>query len=675
MPRRYDAHKKAAAERQRRLSTAGRDIGPLPPIRDPERRAEGSRDLAFFGREYFPDICCLPPGPCHYQACRRLAGAATNGGLFAFAMPRGFGKTTWSWLTAVWALLRGLRPFVALIGADEPAAVQLLDSIKMAFAHNDRLLDDYPEVCYPIRRLDGISQRARGQLYRGEPTALIWTGHKITLPTIAGSRASGATVRTAGLTGQIRGMAHTTADGRTIRPSFVILDDPQTDESARSPAQTQARHEIIQGAVLALGGPGTSIAAAMPCTVIKPDDLASRYLDRRAMPEWHGQRTPAVISWPTNDNLWGEYSRLRTEDLAAGGDGASADAYYLTHREEMDAGAEVSWEHYRQGCHSAIQLHWNLRLRNPAAHAAEYQNAPIDSTDGAEAITAKAILERPAGAYERGALPTLRQTLARLTASIDVHDNLLYWHVLASSTDLTAGLVDWGAWPDQKREYWTLDDATRTLKRKYPGRGKDGAIVAGLTDLLNSLLARTWELDGSQHRVDLCLVDLGYKPDEVELAIAQCNAPAAVIGSKGLPVKATNKPLSEYTKHPGDRVGHYWRSAKPPKRSRRQIQFDANAWKSIVARALTTAPGDPGALHLPTGNLRLLADHYAAEYPLRVTARGRTLDEWQLRPGRDNHFWDALVLCFVAAGVKGARPAALASGKKPSRKKRKVHYL
>lgn len=674
MPRRYDAHKSATAARQRSLSTAGRDIGPIPPIREPARRTEAVRDLAAFGTLYFPDTCNLPLGPCHHTAIGRLSHATRHGGLFAFAMPRGFGKTTWSWLCALWALLTGARPFVAVIGPDEGAAAQLLASMKTALQHNERLLADWPEVCYPIYRLEGISQRAHGQLYRGQPTSLQWTAHSITLPSIPGSRAAGATVRVTGLTGQIRGMAHTTQDGRTIRPSFVILDDPQTDDSAKSPAQTQARYEIIEQAVLNLAGPQTPIAAAMPCTVIRPDDLASRYLDRKVKPEWHGQRTPAVAAWPTNESLWAEYSRLRTEDLAAGGDGKPADTFYLAHREEMDVGAEVSWPDHTQGCASAIQLHVNLRLRNPAAHAAEYQNDPIDSTDGAEALTAAGILARPAGAFARGQLPVLHPAVSRLTASIDVHDNVLYWKVLASTDTLEAGVVDWGGWPDQRRDYWTLSDAGRTLGRKYPKTGKEGAIVAGLTDCLDFLLARTWLLGDAPLRLDLILVDLGYKPDAVELAIAQCSAPSAVLGSKGLPIKAVNKPLSEYKKNPGDRIGHYWRMAKPVRRSQRQVQFDANAWKTTVARALHTAPGDPGALHLPAGDLRMLADHYSAEYPLRVTARGRTIDEWQLRPNRDNHFWDSLILCYVAAAVKGARPAGL-PGKPTKPKKRKVRYL
>jgi len=674
MPRRYDAHKSATAARQRSLSAEGRDIGPIPPIRDPARRAEAVRDLAAFARLYFPDTCFLPFGSCHFAAIDRLTRAVSAGGLFALAMPRGYAKTTLSWLTALWALATGRRPFVAAIGADEDGGAQLLTSIKVSLQHNPKLLEDFPEICYPIYKLQGISQRAHGQLYRGRSTALQWTAYSITLPSIPGSRAAGATVRVAGITGQIRGMAHTTPDGRTLRPSFVILDDPQTDESARSPAQTQARCDVIEGAILNLAGPGQAIAAAMPCTVIRPDDLASRYLDHKAKPEWHGQRTPAVLSWPANESLWAEYSRLRTENLAAGGDGAVADAFYLAHQSEMDAGSAVTWPDYKQGCHSAIQLHWNLRLRNPAAHAAEYQNDPIDSTDGAEVLTAKGILERPAGAFARREVPVLTPAVSRLTAGVDVHDQVLYWHVLASNDRLDAGLVDWGTWPDQKRDYFTLSDATRTLARKYPGRAKEGAIVAGLTDLFNSLLNKTWDLDGTPLRLDLILADCGYKPDAVELAIAQCTAPGAVIASKGLPVKAINKPLSEYKRHPGDQTGHYWRSAKPEKRSKRQIQFDANAWKSIVARSLSTAPGDPGALQLPTGDLRLLADHYAAEYPLRVSARGRTLDEWQLRPNRDNHFGDALILAFVAAAVKGARPAGL-PGATTKPKRRKVRYL
>ena len=57
------------------------------------------------------------------------------------------------------------------------------------------------------------------------------------LPTIAGQQGqSAAIIKVAGITGRIRGMKYKRPDGQTVRPTLVVLDDPQTDESARSPS-------------------------------------------------------------------------------------------------------------------------------------------------------------------------------------------------------------------------------------------------------------------------------------------------------------------------------------------------------------------------------------------------------------------------------------------------------
>ncbi len=76
------------------------------------------------------------------------------------------------------------------------------------------------------------------------------------LPTIEGSKASAAIIKVAGITGRIRGMKFKRSDGMTVRPSLVVLDDPQTDESARSLSQCATREGILAGAVLGLAGPG-----------------------------------------------------------------------------------------------------------------------------------------------------------------------------------------------------------------------------------------------------------------------------------------------------------------------------------------------------------------------------------------------------------------------------------
>ncbi|NRA38536.1 MAG: hypothetical protein HRU15_10375, partial [Planctomycetes bacterium] len=79
----------------------------------------------------------------------------------------------------VWAMLYGHGKFICLIGSDEGAAVSMLESIKTELESNELLADDFPEVCYPIQRLEGIAHRCNGQLYNGERTQIHWTANQI----------------------------------------------------------------------------------------------------------------------------------------------------------------------------------------------------------------------------------------------------------------------------------------------------------------------------------------------------------------------------------------------------------------------------------------------------------------------------------------------------------------
>jgi hypothetical protein len=272
----YDQMKERARERNARLSAEGRDIAPLPAVADPDRKARASGSFRAFCETYFPQTFHLPWSPDHLKVVARIEQAVLHGGLFARAMPRGSGKTSLCERACIWAILTGARRFVCLIGSDEGHAVNMLDTIKTELESNDLLLEDFPEAVHPIRCLEGIANRCAGQLYEGRRTFIEWTAKELVLPTIPGSAASGAILKVAGITGRIRGMKHQTAGGESIRPDLVILDDPQTDESARSLSQCQARESILAGAVLGLAGPGKRISGIMPCTVIKPGDMADR---------------------------------------------------------------------------------------------------------------------------------------------------------------------------------------------------------------------------------------------------------------------------------------------------------------------------------------------------------------------------------------------------------------
>ena len=160
---RYEDIKARTGERSRRVSAAGRDIGPPPGVVDETRRASCREDFRLFCETYLAELFPLEWSPDHLTAISKIEGAVLRGELFAFAMPRGSGKTTICEAACLWAILHGHRQFIVLIGSDQAIAEQMLDSIKSHLEQSDLLLDDFPAAVYPIRALEGINARARGR--------------------------------------------------------------------------------------------------------------------------------------------------------------------------------------------------------------------------------------------------------------------------------------------------------------------------------------------------------------------------------------------------------------------------------------------------------------------------------------------------------------------------------
>jgi len=656
----YGTTKERARARNIALSLAGRDIGDLPAVGNADRKQNAASDFRYFCEQYFPLTFHLPWSPDHLKVIAKIEQAVLRGGLFAMAMPRGSGKSTICECACIWAVLFGHREFVCLIGSDEGHAMDMLDAIKMELDGNDLLLEDFPEVVFPIQCLDGIANRCNGQLHKGERTHIGWTAREIVLPTIAGSTASGAIIKVAGITGRIRGMKYKRADGRTVRPTLVVLDDPQTDESARSLSQCATRESILAGAVLGLSGPGNKISGIMPCTVIRPGDMADSILDRDKHPEWNGERTKMVYAFPTDEKLWQRYAEIRAESMRQGNAGDEATEFYRLNRDAMDAGSHVAWpERFNHDELSAIQHAINLKLQDEAAFFAEYQNEPLPAeTADEDELTVDQITSK-LNRMNRGAVPI---GCNHLTMFIDVQASLLFYVVAAWEDDFTGYAVDYGAFPDQKRVYFTLRDARFTLSAATKASGLEGAIYAGLDSLTKSFLGRDWRRDdGAMLRIERCMIDAnwGSSTDIVYQFCRQSAHAGIVLPSHGRFVGASSQPFSEYKRKPGDRVGHNWRIPNVSgKRAVRHVVYDTNYWKSFVHARLAVPMGDRGCLSLfgdKPEHHRLFAEHLASEYRVKTEGRGRTVDEWKQRPERgDNHWFDCLVGCAVGASIQGA---------------------
>ena len=675
----YGAMKESARARNAALSQAGRDIGELPEVANPERKANCERNFRLFCESYFPEAYHMGWSDDHLKVIARIEQAVLYGGLYALAMPRGSGKSTIAETACLWAMLYGHREFVALISATETAALEILESIKTELEVNELLLADFPEAVYPIYCLDGIANRCNGQLYKGKRTRINWTANEIVLPTITGSRASGAVIRVAGITGRIRGMKFKRPDkGTPVRPSLVIIDDPQTSESANSFEQTRKRVRVLAGDVLGLAGPGEKISGIMPCTVIRPGDMSDQMLDRKEHPEWNGERTKMMYEFPSNEKLWNEYADIRANSLREKGDFEEATEFYRAHRDEMDAGAVVAWdERYNHDEISAIQHAMNLKLQDESAFWAEYQNEPLPEDLGEDRTLTAIEIAAKVNGMNRCEVPV---GCNYVTMFIDVQKELLFYLVAAWEDDFTGYIIDYGTYPEQARKYFLLRDARPNLQDAAPGTGLEGSIYAGLEALTENCLAREWlRDDGAMLKIERCMIDAnwGQSTDIVYQFCRQNKHSAILLPSHGRYVGASSKPMSEYRRQVGDRLGFNWMIPNVlGKRAVRHALFDANYWKSFIHARLAVAMGDRGCLSLfgkQPGIHQLLAQHFTAEYRVKTEGRGRKVDEWKLRPeASDNHWLDCIVGCAVAASMSGAVLPGTGESCKPLRQRQKV---
>jgi phage terminase large subunit GpA-like protein len=417
---------------------------------------------------------------------------------------------------------------------------------------------------------------------------------------------------------------------------------------------------VLSGDVLGLAGPGQKISGIMPCTVIHPGDMADQILDKKIHPDWNGERTKMVYKFPENQKLWEKYADIRSDCLRGKGDFSDATEFYREHREEMDKGAIVSWEdRYNYDELSAIQHAMNLKFQDEGAFFAEYQNEPMSEDLNEDAIMSAGEIAAKLNNMKRGVIPV---GAAFLTLFIDVQKELLYYLVAAWEECFSGYVVDYGVYPEQSRKYFLLRDARPTLQDAAPGSGLEGSVYAGLEILTDELLSREWPRDdGAMMKIDRCLIDAnwGQTTDVVYQFCRQSTHAAVLLPSHGRYIGASSKPMNEYRKQPGDRVGHNWMIPNVRgKRAIRHALFDANYWKSFIHGRFAVAMGDKACLSLfgnqPTIH-QLLSEHLTAEYRVRTEGRGRKVDEWKLRPdASDNHWLDCMVGCAVAASMQGA---------------------
>lgn len=691
-------HRDRMARRSREAFASVSEIGPIPPPKDPKRRGgctEGPDWLLNALNTYFAESFSSPFSADHVAYIRRLQDVIDNGGRDLQVVYRGFGKTTIAECTVLMAALKRRRRVIVLLGADDTAAQGNLENLKTELECNEALAEDFPEACLPIRALEGKNQRVHAQTCEGELTHITWKGDHITLPTVYATNLQGKRERFCGTTiipkGFMvcrRGIVKKTPDGQQLRPDLVLFDDAQTDASARSPYQVRLRIEKLYRTITKLAGHRKPLAIFGTGTILRPGDMIDQLLDDEQHPSWRANRCQMVLAWSdAHDSHWlGPYADiLRNFDRADPTDRRRARKrakdFYTKHRKVMDAGAKVAWEHCFSGEKdeiSAVQHAYNMLIEDGFdAFQSECQNEPDTGADD-QALSASAILLRTSG-VPRGQIPI---DAAAVTAHVDVQGKLLYWMVVAWGSDFTGWIVDWGAWPDQQSNYWSLSDARFTLRRKYKTT-EEGSIFQGLDDLTKALLSRRFKQCGGtgEHSIRLLLVDSAWSTKNIYSWHARSEYRGLILPSRGRGIRAKDRPISEWTPQKGDRLGHEWIITRPGKASRlgQLLIYDANHWKTRVNAGLLLPVGTRESITLPKAKpaeLQLPADQFVSERGQRVTTAERTKIEWAL-PGHrpDNHLWDTLVGAAAAASVCGINTASDAIPAPKRSVRRKVRYL
>lgn len=675
----YEARKTRERQRQARIAASGQDIGPIPPCADPERRAAAEASCELWARTYLPDRFGLPGCADHAEQYAEIDRIITAGGLQAIAAPRGDGKTARCDVGVLLAVLSGRHQYAVLITATQKHAPRRIGSLKMALMTAPLLLEDYPEVCVPIRAMNNRANRCPGMISNGAnlwpaSNESQWAKTRIVLPTVPGSRCSGAIIESAGLLEAVRGLQLARPDGTLARPTLALLDDPQTDRSARSPVMCEQREAAISKGLLQLGPPNRELSALAAVTVIQPGDVADVLLDRTKHPAWHGVRKQMLYSFPANMKAWDEYATVYLGELAAGSETFDRSrALYLENREAMDAGAVVAWEARHPGAESAVEFAMRLFYKDRGAFLSEMQNTPEreGTSDTGDVPTASVddICTRQ-HIEERGIAPIGAK---RLTFFVDVHKEILYWVVCAWGPAFTGAVVDYGTWPRQDSAYFDHRHLRHKISTdsRVTAKTREGQCLQALDALFGDLKLHDWKrVDGTEINLDLGLVDAndGAVTDQVYEACraARRNHGLRIVPSHGMAYGPAKCPISRYDqKSNKDAVlGDEWMLPSPRKcRIVRHVVFDAGRRKTFLWKRLTTPAGDPGALTLFGGDParhRLFAEHIVSETGAKVSGPYGELITWTLLPNRPNHWLDCLSGCCTAESMLGGRLATIA---------------
>lgn len=317
-------------------------------------RAAFPRDLSLeaWGRRFAPAYLAnkagvpVPCGAHHVQIDALLRSLHKRdkdgkGRKLDIQAPRGNSKSTFcTFLYPLHCICEGTEKYVILIADTYKQAKKYLTALKAELETNEALAQVYPEAC-------GVG-----------PT---WAEDEILTR-------NGVRVEVLGSGQKIRGRKE-----GNLRPTLIIIDDPEGDECAYSETIRTHTRDWFEKAVSKAGSPTTNFL--LVGTNVHEECLVSYMMHQ---PGWESYVFQSIVTWPRRMDLWDEWegilrdtsphpAQLKPENRAK--------FFFECNKKAMLEGFVVLWREHED--------EYALMLERSSSHNAfdaEKQNEPVDAS-------------------------------------------------------------------------------------------------------------------------------------------------------------------------------------------------------------------------------------------------------------------------------------------------------
>lgn len=245
----------------------------------------------------------------HHEFCADFAAMlVSRGQRRSYIAPRGNAKSTWaSKVLPVASAIYGTESYIILAADSITQSKKNLEAVKDTLENNEKIRQDFPWAA------------GKGSK---------WDSEEIITRT-------GIRIEAVGTGSKVRGRTNLTS-----RPTLIIGDDLQNDESVESATQRDKDYEWLNRVLVPAGDKNTNIIVLG--TALHRDDIQQRL---KKTPGWRSRTYSSVIKWPRALNtLWAEWAVIFGDPFVPEEERETkAKEFYENNEEAMIDGSQVIW--------------------------------------------------------------------------------------------------------------------------------------------------------------------------------------------------------------------------------------------------------------------------------------------------------------------------------------------